>query len=57
MNRLQMTMGDWQGQQGNTWQVVVPYGSKCGRAVGGDRDRWGRGGLGIEAGKDISYQL
>ena len=37
VNMLQMTMGDWQGQQGDTWQVVVPYGSKCGRAVGGER--------------------
>ena len=59
VNRLQMTMGDWQGQQGNTWQVGVPYGPKCGRAVGGERDRckWGRGGLGIKAGRDIFYQL
>ena len=35
--------------------MVLPYGSKCGRAVGGDRDRLGRGGLGIEAG--IKYFL
>ena len=39
---LQMTMGGWQGQQVNPWQVGVPSGSKSGRAVGGERDRFGR---------------
>ena len=39
---LQMTTGGWQGQQGNPWQEGVPYGSKSGRAVGGERDRFGR---------------
>ena len=57
---LQMTTGGWQGQQVNPWQVGVPSGSKSGRAVGGERDRFGRqvgDRLGIDAGKDISYQL
>ena len=39
---LQMTTGSWQGQQVNPWQVGVPSGSKSGRAVGGERDRFGR---------------
>eukprot|EP00092_Neocalanus_flemingeri_P026369 GFUD01028585.1.p1 GENE.GFUD01028585.1~~GFUD01028585.1.p1 ORF type:complete len:274 (+),score=136.09 GFUD01028585.1:57-878(+) len=39
---LQAATGGWQGQQGNPWQVGVPYGSKAGRAVSGERDRYGR---------------
>ena len=41
VNRLQMSTGCW--QQGNLWQVLVPRGSKCGRALDcGERDRFGR---------------
>ena len=45
VNRLQkeLQMGTDCWQQGNLWQVGVPYGSKCGRAlVGGEKDRFGR---------------
>ena len=42
VNRLQMPTGGWHGQQVNPWPVGVPSGSKSGRAVGGERDRFGR---------------
>ena len=44
--RLQMDLmsltGGRHGKPANPWQVGVPYGSKAGRNIGGERDRYGR---------------